>query len=90
MKCQLNDQHIELFNGSQEADGWFWFLLVHLIIYNIFIINNAYAYLDPGTGSIIIQAILGAIAAGFSYCAFYWSKIKNFFKKNNSKKDKNK
>jgi len=61
-----------------------------LLIYNIFIINNAYAYLDPGTGSIILQAILGAIAAGFSYCAFYWSKIKNFFKKNNSKKDKNK
>ena len=61
-----------------------------LLIFNIFIINNAYAYLDPGTGSIILQAILGAIAAGFSYCVFYWNKIKNFFKKNNSKKDKNK
>lgn len=61
-----------------------------LLIYNIFIINNAYAYLDPGTGSIILQAILGAIAAGFSYCMFYWNKVKNFFKKNNSKKEKNK
>ena len=59
-----------------------------LLIYNIFIINNAYAYLDPGTGSIILQAILGAIAAGFSYCMFYWNKVKNFFKKNNSKKEK--
>ena len=52
-----------------------------LLIYNIFIITNAYAYLDPGTGSIILQAILGAIAAGFSYCMFYWNKVKNFFKK---------
>ena len=57
-----------------------------LLIYNIFIINNAHAYLDPGTGSIILQAILGVIAAGFSYCAFYWNKIKNYFKKNDSKK----
>ena len=61
-----------------------------LLIYNIFIATNAYAYLDPGTGSIILQAILGAIAAGFSYCMFYWNKVKNFFKKNNSKKEKNK
>ena len=41
-----------------------------LLIYNIFIITNAYAYLDPGTGSIILQAILGAIAAGVSYLRF--------------------
>tara|TARA_B100000941_G_scaffold278444_1_gene242790 strand:+ start:969 stop:1175 length:207 start_codon:yes stop_codon:yes gene_type:complete len=45
----------------------------------IFSINNVFAYLDPGTGSIILQAILGAIAAGFSYCVFYWNKVKNFF-----------
>ena len=45
----------------------------------IFSINYVFAYLDPGTGSIILQAILGAIAAGFSYCVFYWNKVKNFF-----------
>ena len=60
-----------------------------LLIYNIFIITNAYAYLDPGTGSIILQAILGAIAAGVSYCTFYWNKVKNFFKKLFKKKEKN-
>ena len=58
-----------------------------LLVFNFFIINNAYAYLDPGTGSIILQAILGAIAAGVSYCAFYWNKIKNFFKKLFKKKN---
>lgn len=61
-----------------------------ILVFNFFAVNNAYAYLDPGTGSIILQAILGAIAAGVSYCAFYWNKVKNFFKKNNSKKEKNK
>ena len=54
------------------------------IIFQSFLIyivstNNVFAYLDPGTGSIILQAILGAIAAGFSYCVFYWNKVKNFF-----------
>ena len=64
-------------------------IILFLLIFNSLIFNNAYAYLDPGTGSIILQAILGAIAAGFSYCAFYWNKVKNFFKKLFKKKEKN-
>tara|TARA_Y100000591_G_C21788761_1_gene675357 strand:- start:556 stop:762 length:207 start_codon:yes stop_codon:yes gene_type:complete len=64
-------------------------IILFLLIYNLVFNNNAYAYLDPGTGSIILQAILGAIAAGFSYCAFYWNKVKNFFKKLFKKKEKN-
>jgi hypothetical protein len=64
-------------------------IILFLLIYNSVIINNAHAYLDPGTGSIILQAILGAIAAGFSYCVFYWNKVKNFFKKLFKKKEKN-
>ena len=49
----------------------------------IFIIssNPAYAYLDPGTGSIILQAILGFIAAALAYFSFYWNKVKIFFSK---------
>ena len=58
--------------------------IVTLIIFPI----KAFAYLDPGTGSIILQAILGAIAAGLSYCAFYWNKVKNFFRKIFKKKEK--
>jgi|TARA_B100001063_G_scaffold170066_1_gene159243 hypothetical protein len=46
----------------------------------------AYAYLDPGTGGIIIQAILGIIAAAVAYCSFYINKIKFYFKKLFSKK----
>ena len=50
--------------------------------------TKAFAYLDPGTGSIILQGIVGAIAAGASYCAIYWQKLKNFF--NRKSKEKNK
>lgn len=54
-----------------------FFFLILLII----IPDYAYAYLDPGTGSIIFQAILGFIAAVISYFFFFWKKVKSLFKK---------
>ena len=55
-----------------------------------FIVLNpsfAYAYLDPGTGSIILQAIIGFIAAAAATMSVYWEKFKSIinkiFKKNN-------
>ena len=66
----------------------FFIYLFCNIIAIFFIVTNAYAYLDPGTGSFILQAIIGflaALSAGFLY---YWTKVKNFFsklfKKNNN------
>ena len=53
----------------------------------LFFNNTAFAYLDPGTGSIILQALLGAIAAGATWCSMYWQKIKHFFSKKDKKKD---
>ena len=38
---------------------------------------NAYAYLDPGTGSMILQALLGVLAAVGAYITLYWRKFKN-------------
>jgi|TARA_B110001452_G_C15146588_1_gene399132 hypothetical protein len=63
-------------------------ILVFILIFILFLNNKAFAYLDPGTGSIILQGIVGAIAAGASYCAIYWQKLKNFF--NRKSKEKNK
>ena len=49
-------------------------------------LSNALAYLDPGTGSVILQAIIASIAAGATI-TFYWRKIKikikSFFTKKN-------
>tara|TARA_B100000700_G_scaffold291676_1_gene350902 strand:- start:997 stop:1212 length:216 start_codon:yes stop_codon:yes gene_type:complete len=43
----------------------------------IFLIpSTSYAYLDPGTGSIILQAIIGAIAAGLMTIKIWWQKFK--------------
>ena len=47
---------------------------------------EAHAYLDPGTGSLILQALFGILAAIGAYITLYWRKLKNLlnkiFKKN--------
>ena len=42
-------------------------------------LSNSYAYLDPGSGSIILQGIIAAIALVGSYVGFYWKKVIKFF-----------
>ena len=59
-----------------------------IVVINFFFINNAFAYLDPGTGSIILQALLGIIAAIGASITLYYQKIKNFFSKFKKKKNK--
>ena len=44
-----------------------------------FFVSDAYAYVDPGTGSLFIQAVIGAII-GFSIALkIYWYKLKERF-----------
>ena len=60
-----------------------------LTLYFLFIlIENAYAYIDPGTGSLILQLILGGIAAAFAMINGLLYKIKTFLKKILKIKDK--
>ena len=40
---------------------------------------DAFAYLDPGTGSILIQGAIAGIAAGAFTMKLYWYKLKAFF-----------
>jgi len=53
------------------------------LIINIVLIfqKNAFAYLDPGTGSMIIQSIIAGIAAGLYFISSYFFKIKLFITK---------
>jgi hypothetical protein len=43
--------------------------------------SPAYAYLDPGTGSMIVQLLLGGLAGAFFVVKVYWEKIKTLFVK---------
>jgi hypothetical protein len=44
----------------------------------------AHAYLDPGTGSMILQVILGGVAAASVALKLYWQRIKGFFVKDDA------
>ncbi len=48
----------------------------------------AYAYLDPGTGSIILQLLLGGVAGGIVICKLYWARLKSFFVRDTKPQDK--
>ena len=43
--------------------------------------TSNYAYLDPGSGSIILQVILAALLGGLFLVKAYWNKIIAFFRK---------
>lgn len=42
-------------------------------------VKSANAYLDPGTGSMLLQGLIAAIAGGLVALRLYWSKIKRLF-----------
>ena len=61
----------------------------YFFIATILLINkDAHAYLDPGTGSLILQSIIGALAAAGAFISIFWSKLKNFFYKKLNKTKK--
>ncbi|WP_243974603.1 hypothetical protein ACBZ91_09510 [Vibrio natriegens] len=39
----------------------------------------AYAYLDPGTGSVILQVIIATVVAGLATMRLWWYKLLNLF-----------
>ncbi len=39
----------------------------------------AHAYLDPGTGSILVQSLLAGIAGAVAIVSLYWQRLKAFF-----------
>ena len=43
------------------------------------ITSPAYAYLDPGTGSMLVQLLLGGVAGALVVGKLYWTRIKAFF-----------
>jgi len=48
----------------------------------------AHAYLDPGTGSIILQLLLGGVAGGLVIIKLYWARLRSFFVRDGKSQDK--
>jgi len=66
-----------------------------MIIRNISIISflflfpvlDAFAYIDPGTGSMILQSLIGALVGAGIILKVYWTKIKFALLDRKSKND---
>ena len=50
-----------------------------LIISYISMTSNAFAYIDPGSGSAIMSVIIGFFVSIGVMIKIFWYKIKNFF-----------
>ena len=50
-------------------------------------VSDAYAYLDPGTGTMIIQAIFAALVGVGITIKVYWAKIRYKISEKSSKSD---
>ena len=57
----------------------------------LLIASPSHAYLDPGTGSIILQGLLAGIAVGIGLLRHYWQQCKTFLARltDGSRDDKN-
>lgn len=54
---------------------------VYFVLFSLAAVGSAEAYIDPGTGSMIVQAVIAAVAAVGVSLGVFWRKIKSFFSK---------
>ncbi len=58
------------------------------IVATVTLTSPAFAYLDPATGSMILQGLIGAIAASIAVISIYYHRFKAFFFRKFPKLDK--
>jgi len=56
-------------------------LFILTLFLSILDAEPAYAYLDPGTGSIILQGLLAGGAIVMAGAAYYWRRFLGFFRR---------
>jgi hypothetical protein len=60
---------------------------IFLFVFGELFVANAFAYIDPGTGSMILQSLIGALVGAGIILKVYWTKIKFAILDRKSKKD---
>ncbi len=61
-------------------------ILLSIVILNTILFDEAFAYIDPGSGSMVIQMLIGALVGTGIAVKVYWERIKmkfSSFHKNN-------
>jgi hypothetical protein len=58
-----------------------------LLGFNELFISDVFAYIDPGSGSLVIQIIVGALVGAGITIKIYWYKLKEKFIRTSKKND---
>jgi len=59
--------------------------IVFFLFFGLFFHSSAYAgqgvsaYIDPGTGSLLIQVLIGIVCGGLFCIKMFWNSLKGFF-----------
>ena len=62
----------------------FLYSLILSVVLNIAFLQNACAYLDPGTGSYVYQVLVASLIGGVFTIKMFWKKITTFLRINSS------
>jgi len=61
--------------------------LLFVLVQGMILVPDAYGYIDPGTGSFMLQMALAALFGALFAVKHYWRRIKFFLKSIFGKKD---
>jgi hypothetical protein len=61
--------------------GIYSFLSVLVVVLAAFGSDDAFAYIDPGTGSLVLQMVIAGIFSGLFAIKMFWARIKEQFNK---------
>jgi len=53
------------------------------------LVKQAYAYIDPGTGSMLVQALLAAVAVVSVSIGIFWQRFRSFLSRIFNRKNSN-
>lgn len=56
-----------------------WMVIKLVLVLPYVLVNHAQAYIDPGTGSMVVQAVIAAIAAASVSIGIFWRRLRTFF-----------
>jgi membrane protein implicated in regulation of membrane protease activity len=50
-------------------------LMILAVMFLLVPIGSAFAYIDPGTGSMIVQVVIAALVGGAAFIGAFWRKL---------------
>ena len=83
-----NEVQLKIINIHIMENHFKYKIRIILLLSVLVVSGPVHAYLDPGTGSLLLQGLLGGIAGAAVFIRVYWHKLTSFFKKDEENNDK--